>query len=458
MSSIRAKCAGAVPLRARLEPWHEDLAARPERIADWMAAHGSPLNLIEPAPMGRNAAELTQAASARGLDLRIFFARKANKALALVDEAMSLGLGVDVASEQELRQALERGVAAEDIVVTAAIKPRALLELCAESGAVVVIDNADELRLLSEVASPLLEPARIALRLAPTPHPGAVPTRFGMTARELAALDELSSGELSVTGVHFHLDGYSAEQRVMAIGESLGVADFLRDRGHPLAFLDMGGGIPMSYLESAAEWESFWAEHERAGRSDRAEVTFDGHALGKTYPYHQAPIRGDWLGRILDAQLANGTVAQELRARGLELRMEPGRALLDGCGMTVARVEFRKQRADGTWLIGLAMNRTQMRSTSDDFLVDPLLLRPPAHGEPTAAIDGYLVGAYCVERELISWRRFRFPAGVAVGDLVAFPNTAGYLMHILESASHQIPLARNLVVRDGEASLDPIDS
>ncbi len=116
-------CAGAVPLRARLEPWHEDLAARPERIADWMAAHGSPLNLIEPAPMGRNAAELTQAASARGLDLRIFFARKANKALALVDEAMSLGLGVDVASEQELRQALERGVPAEDIVVTAAIKP-----------------------------------------------------------------------------------------------------------------------------------------------------------------------------------------------------------------------------------------------------------------------------------------------------------------------------------------------
>ena len=89
---------------------------------------------------------------------------------------------------------------------------------------------------------------------------------------------------------------------------------------------------------------------------------------------------------------------------------------------------------------------------------DPLLLRPPAHGEPTAAIDGYLVGAYCVERELISWRRFRFPAGVAVGDLVAFPNTAGYLMHILESASHQIPLARNLVVRGGEASLDPIDS
>ena len=137
--------------------------------------------------------------------------------------------------------------------------------------------------------------------------------------------------------------------------------------------------------------------------------------------------------------------------------MEPGRSLLDGCGMTVARVEFRKQRSDGTWLIGVAMNRTQMRSTSDDFLVDPLLLRPAGAGEPTEAIEGYLVGAYCIERELISWRRFSFPHGVAVGDLIAFPNTAGYLMHILESASHQIPLARNLIVHDGEATLDPIE-
>ena len=77
--------------------------------------------------------------------------------------------------------------------------------------------------------------------------------------------------------------------------------------------------------------------------------------------------------------------------------------------MTAARVEFRKQRADGTWLIGLAMNRTQCRSTSDDFLVDPLLVRPDSAGEPTEPIEGYLVGAYCIERELLTWRRLRFP-------------------------------------------------
>jgi diaminopimelate decarboxylase len=127
-------------------------------------------------------------------------------------------------------------------------------------------------------------------------------------------------------------------------------------------------------------------------------------------------------------------------------------------------VEFRKRRRDGVWMIGLAMNRTQCRSTSDDFLVDPLLLRPDTTGaelvdDGSEAIEGFLVGAYCIERELLTWRKLRFPDGVQVGDIVIFPNTAGYLMHILESSSHQMPLARNLIVGDDrEPALDPIDA
>jgi diaminopimelate decarboxylase len=457
MTSPRAKCAGVMPLPGRLEPWHEELAADPDLLASWLAEHGSPVNLIDPEPLGRNAAELTSAADARGVPLRLFFARKANKALALVDEAVRLGHGVDVASENELRQTLDRGAPADDIVVTAAIKPRALLELCVDRRVMVAIDNRDELELLGQVASAAGKTTCIAIRLAPAVVAGSKPTRFGMTAREVALLDGLAAKNFEVSGVHFHLDGYDAADRVAAIGESLGVVDYLRDHGHPIAFVDMGGGIPMSYLASGEGWEAFWHEHELALAGQRGEITLDGHPLGKTYPYHQTPVRGDWFGRILDSSLAAGTVADEIRARDLELRMEPGRSLLDGCGMTVARVEFRKQRSDGEWLIGLAMNRTQLRSTSDDFLVDPLLLRPTGGGEPGRAMEGYLVGAYCIERELISWRRFSFPDGVAVGDLVAFPNTAGYLMHILESASHQIQLAKNLIVREGVATLDPID-
>ena len=107
-----AAAVGARAAAARLEHWQIELCHRADLLARWCDEHGSPINLIHPAPMERNAGELIDAASGHGIDLRIFFARKANKALALVDEARRLGLGVDLASERELEQALARGVAA----------------------------------------------------------------------------------------------------------------------------------------------------------------------------------------------------------------------------------------------------------------------------------------------------------------------------------------------------------
>jgi diaminopimelate decarboxylase len=486
---VSARCHGVCRLTARLEPWAVEQCADPDRLAAWLDLHGSPLNLIDPGPMARNAAELQHAAAGAGVELGIFFARKANKALALVDEALRLGLGVDVASERELRQTLDRGAPPERIVVTAAVKPAGLLELCAAARPTVVIDNEDELVALSRVADPARR-VPVALRLAPEPSAGSRETRFGLTAPDLLRLVDRHwpagcPGPVEIVGVHFHLDGYDPAERVAGLAESFALVDALRSRGHEPGFVDFGGGIPISYLDDAGQWAAFWEAHRSGLRGERTPLTFDGHGLGLTlhagelagqpnvYPFHQSPTRGDWLAEILAAPLpapaGPASVADAARARRLALRCEPGRALVDGCGLTAGRVEFRKPRRDRTWLIGVAMNRTQCRSTSDDFLVDPLLLRParpratpraipsPA-SPPTGPIDGYLVGAYCIERELLTWRRLRFPDGVEVGDIVVFPNTAGYLMHILESPSHQIPLARNLIVgAPGGECVDAID-
>jgi hypothetical protein len=84
-AGLRDGCVGVAPLSARLEPWQVELCSKPELISAWMEEHGSPVNLIDPAPMGSNAAGLASAAARGGVDLGIYFARKANKALALVD-------------------------------------------------------------------------------------------------------------------------------------------------------------------------------------------------------------------------------------------------------------------------------------------------------------------------------------------------------------------------------------
>ncbi len=466
-------CRGELPLTARLEPWQSELCKQPDLLAALVERYGSPLNLIDPSAIAGNARELETVASAAGVAMRIFFARKANKALALVDEAKRLGLGVDVASERELSQVLARGIDGSQVVVTAAIKPPTLIELSLRCGATIVLDNFDELELLTSRSSELGLQAPVALRLSPELGDATVPSRFGFSATEFERARELlRAGGLGIDGVHFHLDGYDPGQRAVAIAQCLDLVDRLRELGEQPSFIDIGGGIPVSYLESAAQWDRFWDEHRRGLLGERRALTFGAHGLGLTahrgellgspdvYPFFQQLVGGDWLQAVLSDELVIGSrresVASAISSRGLELRCEPGRALLDGCGMTVAEVMFVKQRRDGITLVGLAMNRTQCRSTSADFLVDPILVA----GSKRARLDpaeGYLVGAYCIERELLTWRRLEFPGGIEAGDLIAFPNTAGYFMHILESASHQIPLARNVIVGSGEPQLDPID-
>jgi diaminopimelate decarboxylase len=480
---VRAACEGVVALDARLESWQRRLCDDPDLVLELMRAHGSPVNLIDTRPMARNAAELMRAASLAGVPLTIHFARKANKALALVDEARRLGLGIDLASEREIAQVLARGVPGEALIMTAAVKSAALLELCVRSGTIIVLDNRDELRAVGSLAGRLRRDAIVALRLSPDLGPDRPPSRFGFEASDAVAVaGDPWPAAVRLDGVHFHLDGYDPDDRIRVMAQAFDLVDGLREAGHCPRFVDMGGGIPMSYLDSAGQWARFWHEHREALRGRRDPITYGNHGLGliahrdevvgapAVYPYHQQLVRGPWLTRVLRGRVpgarGDGTVAAGLLSRDLALRCEPGRALLDGCGLTAARVAYRKRRRDGAWLIGVEMNRTQCRSTSEDFLVDPLLLRPDSaevtvDGDEASLgpIEGFLVGAYCIERELLTWRRLRFPAGVRTGDIVVLPNTAGYLMHIVESSSHQMPLARNLILApDGPPVLDAIDA
>ncbi len=454
MSDLRAGVHGEPALSARLEPWMVDLLADPARCAGLLQRYGSPVNVIDPAPLRRNADELVEAGSRAGVQVELFFARKANKALSLVDEMLSSGHGVDVASEPELRQVLQRGAPGERIILTAAVKPEPLLRLALQHGVTISLDSLDEATIVADLARLLGTMARVAPRLAPPPALGLPPTRFGDHADAWLTLPE-AGGALDAVGVHFHLHDYRADDRARMLGPAIDLVTGLRERGHRPRFVDIGGGVPISYLDDAPQWETFWSAHRLGLERGDESITWKNRALGAVYPFHQSPVRGAWLRDLLAAPLGEGSVADALRAAGLALHLEPGRALLDGCGLTLARVAFVKRRSDGVGLVGLEMNRTQCRSTSDDFLVDPILVRAGAAGPP---LDGFLVGAYCIEDEVILLRRMHFARGVAVGDVIALPNTGGYLMHILESASHQIPLARNVVRRAAGVEPDAIDT
>ena len=447
------------------------------RLHGIVQEHGSPVNVLNRTAMRRNVAELEAVASASKVDFEVYFARKANKCLTLIDEAIQLGIGVDVASENELNQSLERGVSCEKLVCTAAVKSSSLIDQCLQAGdakgVVVVLDNRDELELVSSRASHFGTRAKVAIRLGGFMHEGKkLRTRFGFDAVEdFDLIAEAGHASVDVVGIHFHLDGYDPEQRVSAIDCSIQWWDRFGMAGQPMQFIDMGGGFPMSYLDDPGQWEAFWQQLRLALLDKRTPITYDNHGIGlianaeevvgkrDTYPSFQTPVRGVWLADVLNTSHVEGKVADAISSRGIQLRCEPGRSLLDGCGITVARVEFRKKSSAGDWLIGLSMNGTQCRTSTADFLVDPLLV--PLNDEKTGQpMSGYLVGAYCMEEELLSLRRLEFPNGVQRGDLIVFPNTAGYQMHFMESRSHQFPLARNVFFDESDpatVSLDPID-
>lgn len=476
---LRQHCQGVVPLDARLEQWMVDLLDEQNpTIYQTLAKYGSPVNFLQPTILERNVQLLQSVGAEHDIDLGIYFARKANKCLSFVDAALNQGAGVDVASEQELKQVLARNVPPEKIICTAAIKTQALLKLCLEHNVVVVVDNHIELSRLVHLASAEDYRPIIAIRFGGFLHRDAkLFSRFGFDVTEAEklfcqTLGEIDVDKASVVGLHFHLDGYDAQQRVSAISQSLHIIDLMRERGYRPKFLDMGGGFPMSYIDANSQWDAFWTAHQEAIQGGRPSLTFQGHGLGlseidsrivgtkRVYPFYQSPVRDEFLSSILQSESdLQTTIASALKSREIELRCEPGRSLLDGCGFTVATVEFKKRHHSGEWFIGLAMNRTQCRTSSDDFLVDPILL-PFGKGDRGESMSGYLVGAYCTESELLCLRKLTFSGGVAVGDLVAFPNTAGYFMHFLESRSHQFPLAKNLVIsgtRSTKLTLDDVD-
>ena len=449
---------GTVPLRARWESWMRELIESPQQVKGLTSRYGSPVNALNPAPLRHNAQELLDAGASHGVETQVFFARKANKALCFVDAAREAGLGVDVASENELRQVLSREVAPERIILSAAIKTESLLRLAVSQGVTISCDSRAESARIAAIAQDLRTTARVAPRLAPDPA-HLPPTRFGEKLRAWRQVEWPES--LLVAGVHVHLHGYSEADRRTALAEAISLVEHLRAVGQPAGFIDIGGGVPMSYLESREQWENYLEciASQRAGTGE--PFTWKSDPLSNTYPFWQEPTRGEWLDLLLSGKVTGyGQAGQALRERDIALHLEPGRSLLDDCGVILSEVSFLKERSDGLPLIGAAINRTQCRTAADDILLDPLLV--PTAG-PEGEVDrvprtGFVVGAYCIEDEVILRHELDFPAGIAVGDTLAIPNTAGYFMHILESASHQIPLARNVYFDGSEWVADDIDA
>ncbi|MFD7586265.1 Y4yA family PLP-dependent enzyme [Kitasatospora sp. NPDC059811] len=429
----------ALTLPAHPDPLHDRIAAG-DLLHDLSHAFGGPFHFVLPERFDANLAAFRAALDEAEVEGTVYFAKKANKAAAFVERCARAGAGVDVASHGELREALGHGVRGEDLVVTGPAKAEPLLRVAALQGALIAVDSLDELSRILHLDVP--RPVRILLRRFPPTHTGS---RFGLTDDQLDTVllrCAAAKERVRMEGFSFHLSGYDVQPRADLAGELVELCLKARLLGLQADRISIGGGFAVDYVPAEA-WHAFLAEQGPDDYHARKSFSTDDF-----YPYHSPVAGADALRAVLAAR-PHGTgepLAGRLREAGVMLLLEPGRALLAGAGSSVFAVQGVKDRP-GYGIVtvdGSSLSLSEQWFNSE-YLPDPLLLTP--HPDQDAAEYRACVGgASCLDSDLLTWRKIAFPRRPRVGDLLVYPNTAGYQMDSNESPFHDLPLPAKVVI------------
>jgi diaminopimelate decarboxylase len=466
---------GALRLEPRVSLRVSSLLGSPGLLHALADALGSPLGLVLPDQIGENVERFQSVYRKHHLSGRFFLAHKANRSSALLRRLVTTGAGVDVASLGELQHALGCGFAAAMIMATGPKGPE-FLWLAAQTGVTVSLDSSVELdQLAALVRTHGLPRVRVLLRLSGFESPGVKVltrrSRFGSPVRELDAVlktVERYGDAVELIGVAYHLDTTSPAEKAIALEGCLIALEECRARGLAPRAVDIGGGFGVNYLADRTQWERYTTELANAVLGSRPSLTWDGHGYGLReeggtlrgtlglYPAYR-PVAGE---RYLDDLLSRPAMAfggRKLATLLLEhlydLYAEPGRALLDQCGLTLAKVIETRDTGTGPLWVRVAATAGDIGLEDHGVLMDPVLL-PRGPGTPddaTGPVAVHLFGSLCLESDLITRRIVFLPRRPAPGDLMAFVNTAAYCMDFHATLAQRQPVARKVAVwQDGD--------
>ncbi|OLT35555.1 diaminopimelate decarboxylase [Rhodococcus sp. CUA-806] len=458
-----------LPLTPRTSELVADLLTDTQAVTDLVRALGSPLNIVLPQQIRENVDEFRRTVDRHGLRGEIYYAHKANRSASLVRELAATEARIDVASLAELQRALGSGFAPDRIMTTGPKTPE-FLWLAVRSGVTVNVDTVTELHSVAEIAhAQKLPKVDVLVRLSTFTNSGATmltrPSRFGVSSNELdsvfAVLDKYTEN-LRLLGFAYHLDTIGIPEKARAFDGCLLALEEARARGHDPRVVDVGGGFGVDYLADGGEWEAFTTALAEAVLGRHDPITWQGTGYGLRneggrlrgslglYPAHR-PVSGPrYLDELLSTAAPNlgSTLAAAVLDSMHQLWIEPGRSLLDQCGVVLARVlEVRPitDAADITeneHFVRLDLNAGDVSLEEHGVHLDPILI-PSTTCEPRPG-SGYLIGNLCLEADFISRRKIWFDRLPVAGDVLAFVNTAGYFMDF--SADHALDQAIARVV------------
>ncbi len=371
---------------------------------------GTPVYVYSTATLRRHARVI--AAAFEGMECLIAYSVKANGNLAVLKTLASEGCGADVVSGGELRRALVAGIPAERIVFSGVGKTREEMALGLETGIHQFnVESGAELIALSEVAMSKGKVAPVALRVNPDVAAGGHPNistgkagdKFGVPwadAPELYHQIKALPG-VEAVGVDVHIGSQIGELAPMraAFEKTIGLVKYLRDAGHALKRVDLGGGLGIPYKDSDSP----------APPSDYAQM-----------------------------------IREVTEGLGLQVILEPGRVIAGNAGVMVSEVLYHKPAPDRTFLIIDAGMNDLMRPALYQAHHDVLPLQEP--DAETATVEYDIVGPICESTDKFAAKRAMPEA--APGTRIAFMSSGAYGA-VLSSQYNARPLVAEVLV-DGD--------
>jgi diaminopimelate decarboxylase len=373
---------------------------------------GTPFYCYSTATITRHYQVLAQAFD--GLDALICFAVKANSNQGVLATLARLGAGMDVVSEGELRRARAAGTPANKIIFAGVGKTREEMAHALREGIHGFnVESEPELAALSEVASGLGLTANVAIRVNPDVDAkthakistGKSENKFGVPFLHAAHLYDAGRAlpGLALTGIHMHIGSQITDLAPFRDAFRLlrGLTLELRERGHLIRHLDLGGGLGVPYQDGA-----------------------------------DVPPHPDDYAAVIRAELGD---------LGASFILEPGRMIVGNAGVLVARTLFCKEGADRTFTIVDAAMNDLIRPTLYEAHHDIWPVEQAKGDLPPVMQD--IVGPVCETGDYLALDRTLPP--FAAGDLMAVM-TAGAYGAAMSSTYNSRPLVPEVLV-NGEA-------
>ncbi|MBM4350820.1 MAG: diaminopimelate decarboxylase, partial [Deltaproteobacteria bacterium] len=345
-----------------------------------------------------------------GIPHLVCYSMKANSNLALIRLFVNLGGGVDVVSGGELYRALKAGADPQKIVFSGVGKKEDEIEYGLKAGILMFnVESSMELRTINEVAGRMNKKAPISIRVNPDidakTHPyittGMKQNKFGIDILRAPMAYRLSSElpNLKVMGIDCHLGSQlvDVDPFVEALKRLKSLVDQLRMEGMEIRYLDLGGGLGITYNDEEPP-----------------------------HPYEYA-----------------SNILEEIRSFNCTLILEPGRVIVGNAGILVSRVLYTKENEEKRFIIVDAAMNDLVRPSYYGSFHQILPVREEAREEIVADV----VGPICESADFLAKGR-KMPRPNP-GELITVMSAGAYGFSMATNYNSR-PRVAEVLVRDDE--------